>query len=795
MNVFSFPCNLAYGYVSGGDPVDIPNLTHTDLVNFHKKYYHPSNSRIYSYGNFELTRNLNYVNEYLDGFNRIDSVYSEVPNQKRWTEMKKAHIYSRFDNMGAPIEKQNQIAIGFLMSDIRDIYETFLMHFITELLIKGPNSYFYKSLIEPNISGGYNQMTGYDATIKDTMFVLGLQDVDKNDFEKIQQIFIDTIDQAIEKGFDQKHIDSVIHNIELGMKHQSTKFGLGMLFNLTPLLNHDGDAIQAMNVSEQINKLKSNISNNPNYLKDKVQQYFKDNQHKLVLTMSPDKDYEKKFEKREAKNLENKIKNLTEKDKKQIYEDGLALSAVQKATEDINCLPCLRIEDIKTPERFEYAFEKIQNVPVQVCATNTNGIVYFRGMFDASMLSEQNKKLLPLFASIVDQFGTKNYDYRQFDNLVASKTAGINFSVHMTENINDFGLYEVGLQFGSYCLRENAESMFQILAELMTTVEFNDIKRFEMLLENYMSTLSVGIADSGHMYAMQNANGLVTESGQLKESMMGIEHLNYMKELMKTQTSAMIQNEIKNIAKKLLQKAPVRCVINVSDNDQSDGLKFVDNFLTNIGGENGDAKWNTSKLLKSQCRHNIMNIPVNYCAKSLATVPYVHKDFASLRILGRILSSKYLLPVIREQNGAYGAGAKVSIDGLFNFYSYRDPNTRKTLDTFDESSKWVLHNLNKTINEQALFEAKLGILQQLDSPIAPMDLGIENFKHGITQEIFTKQRDEILSTTLKDVESVSIKYLSNDHKMIVGKSVIGQVNEELLKSGKKEEWIVSQQKE
>ena len=103
--------------------------------------------------------------------------------------------------------------------------------------------------------------------------------------------------------------------------------------------------------------------------------------------------------------------------------------------------------------------------------------------------------------------------------------------------------------------------------------------------------------------------------------------------------------------------------------------------------------------------------------------------------------------------------------------------------------------MNKTINEQALFEAKLGILQQLDSPIAPMDLGIENFKHGITQEIFTKQRDEILNTNLKDVENVSIKYLSNDHKHIVGKSVIGQVNEELLTSGKKEEWVVSQQKE
>lgn len=197
-----------YGYVSGGDPVDIPKLTHQDLVNFHKKYYHPSNSKMVSYGNFDLNKNLSFVNEYLKDFGKISCDYSEVPNQTRWEEPKRAHIQCRFDNMGASVEKQNQIAIAYLVPDIRDMNETFILNFLTELLIKGPNSYFYKSLIEPNISGGFNQVTGYDNTIKDTMVVIGLQDVDKNDFDKIEKIFEETIDQAIDNGFDEKHIQS-----------------------------------------------------------------------------------------------------------------------------------------------------------------------------------------------------------------------------------------------------------------------------------------------------------------------------------------------------------------------------------------------------------------------------------------------------------------------------------------------------------------------------------------------------------------------------------------------------------
>lgn len=305
------------------------------------------------------------------------------------------------------------------MPDIRDTQSTFEIYFLTELLIKGPNSYFYKSLIEPNISGGYNQITGYDSNIKDTMFALGLQDVDKNDFEKIEKIFDATIDKAIKEGFEQAHMDSVIHNIELMMKHQSTKFGLGMLFNLTPLLNHEGDALKAMNVSEQIKKLKENIKSNPKYLQEKIQQHFKDNKHKLVMTMSPQEDFEQKFNEKESKNLSDKIKALKTSDKSRIYEDGLKLASSQKANEDINILPCLKLEDIKIDiEKPALVIENFSNVSTQVVTADTNGVVYFRGILDASMLSDTQKKLMPLFAQVLDQFGTFKMDYRQFDTLV-----------------------------------------------------------------------------------------------------------------------------------------------------------------------------------------------------------------------------------------------------------------------------------------------------------------------------------------------------------------------------------------
>lgn len=495
--------------------------------------------------------------------------------------------------------------------------------------------------------------------------------------------------------------------------------------------------------------------------------------------MEPDEQYESKMAEAENINLESKIKKLSEKDRERIFEDGKMLASVQKAAEDINCLPCLKIEDIKMPERQKLLFEKVDGVNTQICKTDTNGIVYFRGILDASILSDDERKLLPLFTEVVNQFGTKNYNYREFDNLVSSKTAGLSFAVHLAENVNNSNQYEIGIQFGTFALKENSQDMFNIFTDLLTNVEFKNLVRFEMLLENYLSSLSVGIAQSGHLYAIQNASGLITEVSKLREEMNGLEQLHYMRKLIETKRVEEILDDIENIAKKLLSKRPVRCALNVSDSDADVSIKQMGNFFNALKPDKTDIHWNKSSLLTSSSRHNVMNIPVNYCSKAINAVPYSHDDYPKLRVLARILSSKFLLPVIREQNGAYGAGAKIGLDGIFSHFSYRDPNSTKTLDTFDESSKWVSSNIGQIINDQALFEAKLGVLQQLDAPVAASDKGLENFKFNVTHDMFIKHRSSILNTSINDIKHVAEKYLSDDSKTVVGRSVIGPKNEDL----------------
>ncbi|KAH8373025.1 hypothetical protein KR009_010525, partial [Drosophila setifemur] len=768
-----------YGYVSGGNPLEIPKLTHTDLIEFHRKYYHPSNSRIYSYGSFDLTKTLALVDkEYLSDQSRIDNSYSRIPQQKRWAQPRNVHISSRLDNMGASFERQNQIAIALLMCDATDIQESFELNVLSEILIRGPNSAFYKSLIEPNFSGGYNQSTGYSADTKDSAFVVGLQDLPVEDFTKFNDLFDQTITNVIKDGFEAQHVESVLHNLELSLKHQSPHFGNALLFNSTPLWNHDGDVVSNLRVSEMIARLRANLGRNNRYFQQKMEQYFANNTHRLTLTMSPDELYEENFKKAESEMLRQKVEALDQEQLQEIYTNGLKLEASQKAVPNTDVLPCLSLNDVSNPPKWPLLkVETIQNVHTQICTVPTNEITYLKCLFNITGLSQEEIKLVPLFCNVINDMGTSKYDFRDFDKLVLSKTGGIDFKFNFVENVHDAKSYTLSVMMNTHALDKNVPDMFELCQELLQNFQFADVDRLKMLIENYVSNISVGVASSGHLYAMLGAMSLVSDAGQLKSLLSGVDHIEFMKNLLQKTSTEQIRDMLKSIGTKVFNQSNLRVAINSSESYLPTAVNHFRNFVEKIPTSEKTNESSEIHFSNPSCQQYLMNIPVNYCAKAFFAVPYLHKDHPTLRVLAKLISAKYLLPVVREKNGAYGAGAKISSDGIFSFYSYRDPHSTKTLDAFEGTYEWLRSESNK-IDQQALFEAKLGVLQQLDSPIAPGNIGIDYFLYEVSQEMFVNYRSRMLSITIDELQAAIEKYLKNQPKHY-GKCILGPANKEL----------------
>ncbi|XP_041986711.1 presequence protease, mitochondrial [Aricia agestis] len=764
-----------YGYVSGGDPLCIPQLTHEHLKTFHSTYYHPSNARIYSYGNFPLEHNLQFLNEtYLSKYKYLDPKHSVVSPQERWKVPSRASVSCRVDQYGGSVDKQNQIAIGYVMSDITQIYETFMMTALAELMILGPNSAFYKSLIEKNISGGYNSLTGYDNQIRDTLFVIGLRDVEKSNFDKIENIVKQTIDDIFTKGFEKDHIESVLHGFELSIKHQSPRFGLNLLFNLMPLWNHDGPILDALKINELLSELKKNLMN-PRYVKDAIEKYFILNNHTLIMTMQPDPKFDDIFNEAEAKLLKSKVNALTAKEKESIYSDGIALSDAQKKVENLDVLPCLKMDEValsKTAPALQHTI--FGTIPLQLCEANTNGVTYFKGVLGTDSLNSTQRSLLPFFIYVVNKFDMKNYNYRDFDKFVSKSTSGLGFMAHIAEHVGQQEQYEQGVLISSHCLDENLRKMLDIWAEIFEKPNFENSERMTMLLNNYCSSLTSGIIDSGHTYAMQAARSLVSSVDECKESLMGMKHVIDMQGIQKKFNISDIQSTVNSISEQIIKGSNLRAAFHYSN--ATDVLKPVEDFCKNLCP--GDAQevnritWTDSRPPNKTNRglHISMNIPVNFCSKVIPTVAYTHADYPKLRVLSRFVTSKYLHPIVREKNGAYGGGAMISTDGAFNFYSYRDPNSRVTLDVFDETADWMAKNIN-LVDDQNLFEAKLSILQQMDQPVTEYMKGIDLFLYGLSYDMWKTQRERVLAVTKEDLVQVCGEYLASDRW--AGKCVIG----------------------
>lgn len=192
---------------------------------------------------------------------------------------------------------------------------------------------------------------------------------------------------------------------------------------------------------------------------------------------------------------------------------------------------------------------------------------------------------------------------------------------------------------------------------------------------------------------------------------------------------------------------------------------------------------------EAQCQHQVLNVPVNYCSKAVLTVPYSNPDYARLRVLARLLTSKYLHPNLRERYGAYGGGARLTTDGVFTYYSYRDPRNLQTLDVFDGTKEWVKNELEK-VTPQEIVEAKLGVFQAIDQPVSPSSKGCNEFYLRLTPDELQRHRAEVMAVNSKELWSAGYQFLTGGSQLVVGKVIMGPKTDCDTSKRKNEMWTV-----
>ncbi|KAK7112412.1 hypothetical protein V1264_011876 [Littorina saxatilis] len=660
--------------------------------------------------------------------------------------------------------KQTTVAVSFLLSDITDTYEKFVQQIACSLLTDGETAPFYNSLLAANIGSDYAPITGYQGNTKEASYAVGLQGIKESDVEKVTQIIDQTLEQVIQEGFDPTRIEAVLHSIELGQKHQTSNFGFHLAIGVSSPWNHDGDPVEMIKVNEMVERFRKDLAANPRFLQDRVQQNLKNNPHRLTLTMSPDAEYLAKQEAEEKERLGKKVAVLTDQDRKKIRDRGLKLLQKQMEQEDLSILPSLKVADIDKKVKKEIVEKStLSGVPVQYSKQPTNGVTYFRMVASLPDLPDDVLPLVPLFCSVITSIGAGGHDYRWMSQQQELYTGGMSASTQVTSHHTQENHIQKGVTFSSYCLERNLNKLLELWTLVFNSPDFSDKDRLTTLIRMGASDLAASVPHSGHGYAMAHAAATLTPAAALTELFGGMTQVSLMKKIAEMPDLSQVVQQLQKIASAVLNKNNIRVAVNATPEAMPDTLKQVEAFVNALPGQpESKPVYEPGRAPKGEgaCTQFELPFSVNYVGQSVPTVPYTHPDRPVLTVLGTLLSRMFLHREIREKGGAYGSGATGG-DGVFTFFSYRDPQSTQTLKVFEDSVQWAVGN---SFTDEELEQAKISVFQAIDKPVTPGSQGMRLFMDDLGDDLRQAYRDSLFAVSRDDIVRVAKTYLQDSSR-------------------------------
>ncbi|KAJ2806107.1 Mitochondrial presequence protease, partial [Coemansia guatemalensis] len=386
---------------------------------------------------------------------------------------------------------------------------------------------------------------------------------------------------------------------------------------------------------------------------------------------------------------------------------------------------------------------------------------------------------MPLFCEALTYLGTQKRDMAQIETDIGLHTGGISFSPFVTTDLGNLGHIEAGISFGSHCLDQHIASMYELVLELVRETNFGNTGRLRALVSAMSANMFNEVADSGHAFARRLAGSTLTPELQASESLRGISQVRFLSGLARLKDLEPVSERLRQVQEVVFNRLTMRTAVTTNQGSIDANQQALDGMIANYpqSSHNGaaEAPAKSGSKFSAEAARVFCPLPfaTNYAAQAVRTVPYTHADSVRLQVLAKIMTPNYLHREIRERNGAYGGGAVYSApQGVFSFFSYRDPQPLETIATFGKAVDWILDH---TISDRELDEAKLSVFGDLDTPLSVADEGMAYFTAGISDDMRQERREQFFEVTKNDLKDVANKYLASDEaRQHTSVAVIGE---------------------
>lgn len=753
-----FPDNT-YSKDSGGNPEYIPKLTYEAYLDFYHKYYHPSNSYIYLYGDMDVVERLEWLDkEYLSLYD-YKKVNSEINKQPAFDEIKNVETQYSI-TMDDSQENKTYLSYNRVVGDSLDemLYQAFDV--LDYALVSSPGAPVKQALIDAGI--GDDVYGSYDAGILQPVFSFVAKNANASQADEFESIIENTLKEVVKTGINKEALLAGINSSEFKFREADFgQFPKGLLFGLNCLdswLFDDMKPFIHLECLGTFAKLRKAVDTD--YFEKLIQEYLLDNTHGSSVTVKPKRGLGNEREEALAKELSDYKASLSDEEIKKLIEDTEHLKKYQEepsSDEDLRKLPMLTRADMKKNAMpFSNIEDELLDVKVVRHDIESNGIDYISFLFDAGDFAQSELGYLGFFTNALGLVSTEKYSYTDLANATNIYTGGISTGTASHPDIKDRNNFVFKFEVKLKVLEKNLDKALELMEQMLLTSDFTDTKRLGELVAQIKARLQANLSSSGHLVAAMRSMSSFSRYALYQDELKGIAFYRSIcrieKELSESPKS--VSDKLAAIARKLFARN--RMLISFTGNNEAYGnaKPSLEKIITGFDkmsavGDQAEVHFNTAKEAFIDASQ------IQYVAKTGDFICEGYEYTGALRLLRIILSYDYLWINVRVKGGAYGCMNTFLRSGESYFVSYRDPNLSDTLDVYDRIPEYIK---SFSPDERDMTKYIIGTFSALDTPMNPEAKGsrsLSAYLEGITYEQIQKERNEILNAQPEDIRRLA----------------------------------------
>lgn len=753
-----FPDNT-YSKDSGGNPEYIPKLTYEAYLDFYHKYYHPSNSYIYLYGDMDVVERLEWLDkEYLSLYD-YKKVNSEINKQPAFDEIKNVEAQYSI-TMDDSQENKTYLSYNRVVGDTLDemLYQAFDV--LDYALVSSPGAPVKQALIDAGI--GDDVYGSYDAGILQPVFSFVAKNANASQADEFESIIENTLKEVVKTGINKEALLAGINSSEFKFREADFgQFPKGLLFGLNCLdswLFDDMKPFIHLECLGTFAKLRKAVDTD--YFEKLIQEYLLDNTNGSSVTVKPKRGLGNEREEALAKELSDYKASLSDEEIKKLIEDTEHLKKYQEepsSDEDLRKLPMLTRADMKKNAMpFSNIEDELLDVKVVRHDIESNGIDYISFLFDAGDFAQSELGYLGFFTNALGLVSTEKYSYTDLANATNIYTGGISTGTASHPDIKDRNNFVFKFEVKLKVLEKNLDKALELMEQMLLSSDFTDTKRLGELVAQIKARLQANLSSSGHLVAAMRSMSSFSRYALYQDELKGIAFYRSICRIEKelSESPKNVSDKLAAIAKKLFARN--RMLISFTGNNEAYGNakpsleKVIAGFnkMSAVGNQ-AEVHFNTAKEAFIDASQ------IQYVAKTGDFICEGYEYTGALRLLRIILSYDYLWINVRVKGGAYGCMNTFLRSGESYFVSYRDPNLSDTLDVYDRIPEYIK---SFSPDERDMTKYIIGTFSALDTPMNPEAKGsrsLSAYLEGITYEQIQKERNEILNAQPEDIRRLA----------------------------------------